>query len=106
MELMQLYFKSPPNTMTSVTLGIREDHMSYADSSRLMLHMRSLIHLSIDADVVIDDDMITTHHSIVGLPSVLSLDWNIGIPNWKYSSIDALPFFNSRLWRFAFKQQI
>ena len=62
MELMEVYFVPPHDTVTSLKLGARYSPLSYTDFSHLMSHMRSLIHFSKDAKIAGISDLATATH--------------------------------------------
>ena len=76
MELMDVYFVPPPDTVTSLKLVTRHGPLSHTDFSRLMSHMGSLTHLSVDGRIA--ELATTTHQSPhIELHSALSLDLNL-----------------------------
>jgi hypothetical protein len=95
MELMEVYFVPPPDTVTSLKLRIRRGQLSYTDFNHLMSHMRSLTHLSLYANIVGIYDLATAaHHHPIELPSVLSLDLELHSSTMRYPSVGALCFLD------------
>ncbi|KIM76819.1 hypothetical protein PILCRDRAFT_826027 [Piloderma croceum F 1598] len=74
-ELMEVYFVPPLDTVTSLKLESRQSQLSYTDFSHLMSHMRSLTHLSISAAIAGTSDLATAGHQSprIELHSALSL---------------------------------
>ena len=93
-ELMEVYFIPPHDTVTSLKLGAHYSPLSYTDFSHLMSHMRSLIHLSMDAKIAGIYDLATATHQSprIELHSALSLDLDL---SWiTHPSVGALCFLD------------
>ena len=76
MELMDVYFVPPLDTVTSLKLVTRHGPLPYTDFSHLMSHMGSLTHLSVDGRIVYVPHLATTIHQSphIKLHSALSVD--------------------------------
>lgn len=94
MELMEAYFVPPLHTVTSLKLGTRHSPLSYTNFSQLMSRMRSLTHLSMDANITGIPDLATTTHQSphIKLHSTLSLDLDLSWPI--HPSVGALCFLD------------
>jgi F-box-like len=96
MELMEVYFVPPLNTVTSLKLRARQNCLSYTDFHHLMSHMRSLTHLSMDAEMADISDLATAAHQIphVELHSAVSLDLQLDRSWTRHPSVGALCFLD------------
>jgi len=94
MELMDVYFVPPLDTVTSLKLVTRHGPLSYTDFSHLMSHMRSLTDLSMDGRVADISELATTTHQSphIKLHSALSLD--LDLSRTRDPSIGALCFLD------------
>ena len=95
MELMDVYFVPPLDTVTSLKLGARDTRLSYTGFSRLMSHMRSLTHLSMNAEIAAISNLAAAAHqnTHIELHSVLSLDLKLDFSRMK-PSVGALCFLD------------
>jgi len=94
MELMEVYFVPPLDTVTSLKLVTCHSQLSYTDFSCLMLHMGLLTHLSMDGRITYISNLATaSHHSPhIELHSALSLD--LDLSRTGYPSVGALCFLD------------
>ncbi|KIM79833.1 hypothetical protein PILCRDRAFT_10010 [Piloderma croceum F 1598] len=96
MELMEVYFVPPLDTVTSLRLETRHSQLSYTDFSHLMSHMRSLTHLSMNATIADISDLATAGHQSprIELHSAVWLDLELDLSWSRHPSVGALCFLD------------